>query len=107
MTSVSQCRSRLLPHSYVTASEMLPLYHMRGGYFFSTEQRLIFPSTHVCTEQGPLASTMSAPASEPSPPPYLLLALLLGLTGEHSLGGDSPFPDSSTSPCPWTLKASR
>ena len=100
MTSVSQCRSRLLPHSYVTASEMLPLYHMRGGYFFSTEQRLIFPSTHVCTEQGPLASTMSTSASGPSPPDYLLLALLLGLTGEHCCGGDSPFPAPSVSLAP-------
>ncbi|XP_043458654.1 signal-regulatory protein beta-1-like [Prionailurus bengalensis] len=52
-----------------------------GRLFLSTEQRPILPSIHICTEQGPQASAMLAPASGPHLPPYLLLALLLGLTG--------------------------
>ena len=47
---------------------------------------------------------MLAPASGPHLPPYLLLALLLGLTGKHCLGVQSPLPDPTTSPMSLDIK---
>lgn len=51
---------------------------------------------------------MPVTASWPHPPgPFLLLTLLLGLTGKHCLGLEPFLSAAVAMPCPWTFGDSR